>query len=122
MASTAQLGEKMRLEKHQYSLWQEIWDNASRPTLWLLESRVTQQDKAPVVDDVTGYVMSFVSDNPVTLDVVRPSSPYQKPPSPTVSSSSFVIIFFLALKLGDLTFVQEHVPLLCFGHIYREIH
>ncbi len=85
MASTAQLGEKMLLEQHQYPLWQELWEKASQPALWVLEKRVVMQDKSPVIDELTGYVISCVSDNPITLEVIPPSSPPKGAPSPMVS-------------------------------------
>ena len=76
----------MQLEQHQYPLWQELWENVSHPALWILERRVSSHDKDPIIDETTGYVMSFVSDNPVTLEVSPPNTILPRPPPASVST------------------------------------
>ena len=91
----------MRMEQHQYSLWQELWQKVSRPALWILERRVSSHDKDPVIDEATGYVMSYVSDNPVTLEIVPPKTTTAQAmlPSSTVSHYSCLLESFLDSKI-----------------------
>lgn len=72
MASVGQLGEKIRQENHQYELWQELREKCLAPTLWSLESKIASRDKEFLEDFRSGLRIRFVSENPITLEVIRP--------------------------------------------------
>lgn len=79
MACIGQLGERFQAEQHQWELWQDICQNCSSLTLWLLEGRIAAHDKKEVFDEKSGYRIRFVKESPTTLDVVRPETPRHTP-------------------------------------------